>query len=288
MASVERAELGGTRMLILTSLREGTGNAITAARLAERIPAAYCSLLDINALPDAEALREHVCECQIGLVLGIHAYRAGRLLVGCGVPFAIVLGGTDMNVMLHDEPKRRVMLDAIAQACSARRAAHATHRPVALASPVRLQTPVATPGPDPSAHPCRRRPEPSSRSTASCWAGCSRRCPRRSPRPSSCRRRCAPAWRRSARPKRRSCGAPPARPRALAPWAHATCTCYVHMLHAVRTPPCAPCVLGMRVRCTCDAACGAGGGSSSRRTTCCCCCPRGCGRSRTSSSVRAP
>ena len=89
-----------------------------AARLAERIPAAHCSLLDINALPDAEALREHVCECHIGLVLGIHAYRAGRLLVGSGVPFAIVLGGTDMNVMLHDEPKRRVMLDAIAQACN--------------------------------------------------------------------------------------------------------------------------------------------------------------------------
>ena len=108
-------ELGGTRMLILTSLREGTGNAVTAARLAERIPAAHCSLLDINALPDAAALREHVCECHIGLVLGIHAYRAGRLLVGSGVPFAIVLGGTDMNVMLHDEPKRRVMLDAIAQ-----------------------------------------------------------------------------------------------------------------------------------------------------------------------------
>ena len=116
-AFMEPAELGGTRMLLLTSLREGTGNAVTAARLAELIPAAHCSLLDINALPDAKALREHVREHHIGLVLGIHAYRAGRLLVGCGVPFAIVLGGTDMNVMLHDEPKRLVMLDAIAQAC---------------------------------------------------------------------------------------------------------------------------------------------------------------------------
>ena len=189
---MERADLGGTRMLLLTSLREGTGNAVTAARLAERIPAAHCSLLDINALPDAEALREHVCKGHIGLVLGIHAYRAGRLLVGCGVPFAIVLGGTDMNVMLHDEPKRRVMLDAIAQACSARRAAHAI-QPVALPSSVRLQTRRATPRPNPSTRPFRRRPEPSSRSTASCWAVCLRRYPRRSPRPSSCRRRCAPA-----------------------------------------------------------------------------------------------
>mmetsp|Transcript_13519 Transcript_13519/g.31930 ORF Transcript_13519/g.31930 Transcript_13519/m.31930 type:complete len:269 (-) Transcript_13519:295-1101(-) len=101
-------------MLLLTSLREVTG-IVNAARLAELIPAAHCSLMDINALPDAKALRDHVCECYIRLVLGIHA-RAGRLLVGCGVPFAIVLGGTDMNVMLHDEPKRRVVLDAIAQA----------------------------------------------------------------------------------------------------------------------------------------------------------------------------
>mgnify|MGYP004280801549 CR=1 FL=1 len=124
-------------MLLLTSLREVTG-IVNAARLAELIPAAHCSLMDINALPDAKALRDHVCECYIRLVLGIHA-RAGRLLVGCGVPFAIVLGGTDMNVMLHDEPKRRVVLDAIAQACSARRAAHAI-QPVALPSTVRLQT----------------------------------------------------------------------------------------------------------------------------------------------------
>jgi len=118
MSGVARkcTELRDTRILLLTSLREGTGNAVTAARLAELIPAAHCFLLDINALPDAEALRKHVCECHVGLVLGIHAYRAGRLLVGCGVPFAIVLGGTDMNVMLHDEPKRLVMLDALAQA----------------------------------------------------------------------------------------------------------------------------------------------------------------------------
>ena len=75
---VAMSALGGTRMLILTSLREGTGNAVTAARLAERIPAAHCSLLDINALPDAAALREHVCEGHIGLVLGIHV---GDLLV---------------------------------------------------------------------------------------------------------------------------------------------------------------------------------------------------------------
>ena len=114
-------ELGSVRLLLLTSLREGTGNAITAARLAELVPAAHCSLLDINAVPDAEALRAHVCQCHAGLVLGIHAYRAGRLLVGCGVPFAIVLGGTDMNVMLQDEPKRLVMLDALAQAGAGRR-----------------------------------------------------------------------------------------------------------------------------------------------------------------------
>ena len=59
----------------------------------------------------ASAIAEH----ETGLVIGVHAYRAGRILLGCRVPYVLVLGGTDMNVMLHDEPKRRVMLDAIAQ-----------------------------------------------------------------------------------------------------------------------------------------------------------------------------
>ena len=148
-------------MLILTSLREGTGNAVTAARLAERIPAAHCSLLDINALPDAEALREHVCECHIGLVLGIHAYRAGRLLVGSGVPFAIVLGGTDMNVMLHDEPKRRVMLDAIAQ--------------VMLRAPCCTQRTSLSPWPVPCASKHRVRPLVLTRALTLALAGRSRR-----------------------------------------------------------------------------------------------------------------
>lgn len=113
---MEPAPLRSTRMLLLTSLRECTGNAVTAARLAELIPAARCSMLDINALPDAAALDKHVQESGVGLVLGIHAFRAGRLLVGSRVPFAIVLGGTDMNVMLEDERKRPVMLDALTQA----------------------------------------------------------------------------------------------------------------------------------------------------------------------------
>ena len=112
------AALSDTRVLLLASLREATGNAITAARLAELIPAAEVAMLDINALADADAVNQHVREHGIGLVLGIHAYRAGRLLVGCRVPCAIILGGTDMNVMMDDGAKRPVMLDALRQAGS--------------------------------------------------------------------------------------------------------------------------------------------------------------------------
>jgi len=108
--------LSDTRVLLLASLREATGNAITAARLAELIPAADVAMLDINALADADALNQHVHEHDVGLVLGIHAYRAGRLLVGCRVPCAIILGGTDMNVTMDDDAKRPVMLDALGQA----------------------------------------------------------------------------------------------------------------------------------------------------------------------------
>jgi NAD(P)-dependent dehydrogenase (short-subunit alcohol dehydrogenase family) len=54
-----------------------------------------------------------------GLVLGVHAYRSGKLLLGCGVPYMIVLGGTDVNIDLHESAKGEVIRRVIAQHASA-------------------------------------------------------------------------------------------------------------------------------------------------------------------------
>lgn len=153
------------RVLVLSSLRAATGNAITAARLAESIRAGghECLCRDSNGFADAGARHtlhqtsttslprassagphwshHHALACPtvlltrglrptaltprpagelsafvaadaVSLVVGIHAYRSGRLLVGSAVPYVLVLGGTDMNVMMADEHRRPVMLAA--------------------------------------------------------------------------------------------------------------------------------------------------------------------------------
>ncbi|EOD16643.1 hypothetical protein EMIHUDRAFT_459110 [Emiliania huxleyi CCMP1516] len=102
------------RVLVLSSLRAATGNAITAARLAESIRAGghECLCRDSNGFADAGELSAFVAADAVSLVVGIHAYRSGRLLVGSAVPYVLVLGGTDMNVMMADEHRRPVMLAA--------------------------------------------------------------------------------------------------------------------------------------------------------------------------------
>lgn len=108
-----KQSLGSLHVLILASLREHTGNSVTASRLAAGIGAARCSCIDVSAFADADALRRHIQDDGVGMVLGIHAYRSGRLVAGCGVPYAIVLGGTDMNEQMKQPDKRAVMEAAL-------------------------------------------------------------------------------------------------------------------------------------------------------------------------------
>jgi len=97
------ARLGEAHVLILSSLREFTGNSVTASRLAAAIRARRTSLLDVADLAVADALAAHVHAHRVTAVIGIHAYRAGRLLFGSRVPYVLVLGGTDVNVNLEIE-----------------------------------------------------------------------------------------------------------------------------------------------------------------------------------------
>ena len=60
---------------------------------------------DVSDFVDAAALREYVEQGAYTAVLGVHAYRAGNLLLRSKVPYALVLGGTDVNVMAHDPLK---------------------------------------------------------------------------------------------------------------------------------------------------------------------------------------
>ena len=108
------------RLLTLSSLTPHTGNLFTA----ERITRAVCgsssesSLLDVSTIPSADTLAEMLKAKEVDLVIGIHAFRAGRLLLECGVPYILVLGGTDMNEHLRDPSKVDVIKAAMMQAAA--------------------------------------------------------------------------------------------------------------------------------------------------------------------------
>ena len=104
--------------VMLASLTAHTGNAVTSARILSALPASSKVLADVASFADGAALGEHLVAHGATLVVGVHAYRAGRLLVDCGVPFVLILGGTDMNEHLAQPEKGAVIRAAIAQSAA--------------------------------------------------------------------------------------------------------------------------------------------------------------------------
>ena len=89
-------------VLLLASLSPSTGNYHTAMRLM-RLLAHVPRVRHVRAMWPAHAteplVHAAVARLGVGLVVGLHAYRAGRLLRSCKVPVVLVLGGTDVMAM---------------------------------------------------------------------------------------------------------------------------------------------------------------------------------------------
>ena len=102
--------------MLLSSLTPHTGNAVTSARIAAALPVAHVTSVDVASVRTPQELAPHLASCGASVVVGVHAYRAGRALLGCRVPYVLVLGGTDINEHLHEDSKRDTILAAVAQA----------------------------------------------------------------------------------------------------------------------------------------------------------------------------
>jgi len=92
---------------------------VTARRICDAICdtiALTAELVNINSISSPAAFSRLLVDRQVDLILGVHAYRAGRFLVKCGVPFIIILGGTDVNVDLHNPEKRPTIERSIGEA----------------------------------------------------------------------------------------------------------------------------------------------------------------------------
>lgn len=106
------------RLLFLAVLRPHTGNAVTAQRVRAHLEAEghACLLRDASDVAGPTEVAELVRAEGVQAALALHLYRAGRLLLGHGVPFGVVFGGTDLNEDVHRGDRHRVMGAVLAEA----------------------------------------------------------------------------------------------------------------------------------------------------------------------------
>ncbi|XP_054852652.1 glycosyltransferase 1 domain-containing protein 1 [Eublepharis macularius] len=99
------------RLLLLAALRAGTGNGTTARRIQDHLQTAghMCILKDTSDYESPLAVADLISSKNFEAALGIHIYKAGRLLQGSGIPFGIIFGGTDINEDAKCDKKSQVM-----------------------------------------------------------------------------------------------------------------------------------------------------------------------------------
>lgn len=101
-------------VLVLSSLTSNTGNLTTARRIGDYVSHHGLNpiLLDCNAFQDADDFAERTRTYHASCLVGIHLYRAGRLVLSdqlAHLPMAFVLGGTDVNEFVKSAQHMQVM-----------------------------------------------------------------------------------------------------------------------------------------------------------------------------------
>lgn len=103
-------------LLVLACLTEGTGNAVTARRIAAHLETAHrVTLVDTCTLRRREDLDAVVRRGSFDRVVAVHALLAGPFARRTGLPYVLVLGGTDLWEPTHALHERE-MAAAVASA----------------------------------------------------------------------------------------------------------------------------------------------------------------------------
>jgi len=106
------------KILVIARLTARSGNNSTAIRISDHLVANghEIQLKCVSAYENSTHLNTLVKKCEIELVIGIHAFRAGKLLYECAVPFVIIFGGTDINEHYKESASLQVMTKAVKKA----------------------------------------------------------------------------------------------------------------------------------------------------------------------------
>ena len=113
------------RVILMLSLKEGTGNTITGNRIASHLLALGYSVqmvdttdhfADANLTAIVHNVSYNYNHSAFFCLFCIHAVRSGAFALRSGLPYVMMMGGTDINVNVHDPRKLDTVRSVLAHA----------------------------------------------------------------------------------------------------------------------------------------------------------------------------
>ncbi|XP_045171994.2 glycosyltransferase 1 domain-containing protein 1-like isoform X2 [Mercenaria mercenaria] len=103
------------KALLLSPLMQLSGNLATISRIKKGLEKSglQCYLKCPLELSDSKALERVLDELDIDVVIAVHVYKSGKLLVDSTKPYLLILGGTDVNELTGDKEKMDIMTKAV-------------------------------------------------------------------------------------------------------------------------------------------------------------------------------
>lgn len=107
---------GGLRLLALLHSPPASGSDTTIRRIASHLAALGHSVVRVPDPADPAELARLARKHGADALIGTHAFLSGRFFRGTGLPYALVLGGTDVNEFAYDPECSEIMTHAVSEA----------------------------------------------------------------------------------------------------------------------------------------------------------------------------
>lgn len=106
------------RILMLSGMTEGTGNATAAQRIGGHLLHAGHEVryIPLQDQPPTSGVQEESSAWNAEHSMGIHITKSGKYLQAIGLPYTVIAGGTDLNIDVLQEQKRREIIRTMEQA----------------------------------------------------------------------------------------------------------------------------------------------------------------------------